>query len=285
MRVGVANVPFPYISHGRSRIETQRLFDRLDGSPGAPQIDQCVAFIGIGESVVPIDPNCGVQVRERRVVLSFPCRDKGLNQERAGAIGLRGEDAIRSLLGVAKNLRPIAVSECVEIGELGQRPSDLRLREIRVQTQRLVKKADRLVEVLGAHALGKRCKSAHRQIDRIGVRRPRPQRAQVFGLEELDAERIGDARHRLDLQFAELAAIALETVGPDMGAGLGRNQLRVDRDRLAHPADAAFGGVAHAEFAPDLFHVGRLALVGQCGVVGDDETVRAVAIGRSSGRR
>ena len=96
---------------------------------------------------------------------------------------------------------------------------------------------------------------------------------QSFRLKELYAQSVGDARHRLDLQFAELAAVALETVGPDMRAGLGRDQLGVDRDRLADTAHAAFDDVAHAEFAPHLLGADRLALVGQCGGVGDDETV------------
>jgi hypothetical protein len=34
---------------------------------------------------------------------------------------------------------------------------------------------------------------------------------------------------------------------------------------------AAFEDVAHAELAPDLFRVGRLALVGERGAAGDDE--------------
>ena len=42
---------------------------------------------------------------------------------------------------------------------------------------------------------------------------------------------------------------------------------------LADAAHAAFEHVAHAEFAPDLLRVDRLALVGEGGVAGDDEAV------------
>jgi hypothetical protein len=44
----------------------------------------------------------------------------------------------------------------------------------------------------------------------------------------------------IDLQIARLAAVAVEPVGPDLRAGLGRDELGVDPDRLAHAARAAF---------------------------------------------
>src|SRR5438477_9071507 len=56
-----------------------------------------------------------------------------------------------------------------------------------------------------------------------------------------------------------------------MRTGFGVDQLRRD----AHPATAfahrAFEDVAHAEFAPDLFHLNRTALIGEGRVTGDDE--------------
>ena len=45
---------------------------------------------------------------------------------------------------------------------------------------------------------------------------------------------------------------------------------------FADPPHAALQSVAHAEFAPELLHVDRLAFVGEGGVAGDDETVRQV---------
>jgi hypothetical protein len=45
-----------------------------------------------------------------------------------------------------------------------------------------------------------------------------------------------------------------------MRAGFRRNQLRIDSDRFAGAAHAAFQDVAHAEFAADRFHVDGLAL-------------------------
>ena len=58
-----------------------------------------------------------------------------------------------------------------------------------------------------------------------------------------------------------------------MGSGLGRDELRVDLDRLAEAAHAAFQKIAHAELAADFLGVDRLALVGEGGVAGDDEGV------------
>jgi hypothetical protein len=58
-----------------------------------------------------------------------------------------------------------------------------------------------------------------------------------------------------------------------MRAGLGRDELRVEGDVLADAAHAAFQRIAHAELPPDLLRVDGLALVGEGGVAGDDETV------------
>jgi hypothetical protein len=119
--------------------------------------------------------------------------------------------------------------------------------------------------------LNHRRPSAHRKIDRVGVGRPFPRRAQALGLKELHAERVGDAGDGLDLQGAELPALALEPVRPDMRAGLGRNELRVDRDRLADAPHAPFERVAHVEVAAELLCVDRLALIGERGLVRDHE--------------
>src|SRR5205085_7444142 len=64
---------------------------------------------------------------------------------------------------------------------------------------------------------------------------------------------------------------AVETVGPEMRAGFGLDQLRGD----AHPATALahrpFEEVAHAEFATHPLYVYALALVRKTRIAGDDE--------------
>ena len=54
-----------------------------------------------------------------------------------------------------------------------------------------------------------------------------------------------------------------------MVAVLGIDKLRVDPDPVAGLANAAFDHVARAQLFADLAHVGRSALVGECGVACD----------------
>lgn len=56
-----------------------------------------------------------------------------------------------------------------------------------------------------------------------------------------------------------------------MAAVLGVDELAGDAHAAAHLAHAAFQHVAHAEFAPDLLHIHRAALVGEARVPRDDE--------------
>ena len=58
-----------------------------------------------------------------------------------------------------------------------------------------------------------------------------------------------------------------------MRAGLGRDELRVDLHFFAKAAHAAFEQMAHAELAPDLLRVDRLALVCERCPARDDEAV------------
>ena len=56
-----------------------------------------------------------------------------------------------------------------------------------------------------------------------------------------------------------------------MGAGLRVNKLRIDAHPMAAALYAALENVAHAEFAPNLARVDRLAFVSERGVSRDDE--------------
>src|ERR1700720_3831458 len=51
--------------------------------------------------------------------------------------------------------------------------------------------------------------------------------------------------------------------GPEMRPGFSLDQLRADADAVAASPHRALEDIAHAEFAPDLLHVDRLALVGE----------------------
>src|SRR5580704_8504774 len=86
-------------------------------------------------------------------------------------------------------------------------------------------------------------------------------------------ERVREPRDELGLQFGEPAALALESVGPNIGAGLSRNQLSIDGDRLPGPPHAAFERVSHAEVAAKTPQVHPPAFVGCCGAAADDKAV------------
>ena len=72
--------------------------------------------------------------------------------------------------------------------------------------------------------------AAHGEIERVGV-----SDALVslrLGLDEFDAQRVGQSRDHLILQLEQVGHVLLESIRPEMGARLRVDQLRVD----AHPA-------------------------------------------------
>ena len=56
-----------------------------------------------------------------------------------------------------------------------------------------------------------------------------------------------------------------------MRAGRRVDQLRADAHPVPSFANRTFEDIAHAQFAADLFHIDRLALVGEARIAGDDE--------------
>ena len=77
-------------------------------------------------------------------------------------------------------------------------------------------------------------------------------------------------RHPI-LEIEQVFDLALEAIRPDMRHRRGIDELRGDANARAHPANAAFEHIAHAELAADLLHVDRAALVGEGRVARDDE--------------
>ena len=72
----------------------------------------------------------------------------------------------------------------------------------------------------------------------------------------------------------DVGEVAVITLGPNVVAGRGFDQLSSDTDAVAGFTQAAFEHVAHAQFAPDLANLDRAALVGEAGVTRDDEQRR-----------
>src|SRR5262252_8566079 len=73
----------------------------------------------------------------------------------------------------------------------------------------------------------------------------------------------GDAQCHTVLKVEDIFERAIETVGPEMRTWDGIDQLPGDADPLTCLANRAFEDIADAQFAPDLLHVDRLALVGK----------------------
>src|SRR5262249_39311591 len=87
------------------------------------------------------------------------------------------------------------------------------------------------------------------------------------------AHRAGDTAGDLALDTEQIGGAAIDPVGPEMRAGFGIDQLRVDAYLVAGASDAAFEHVANLQLPPDLLRLDRLALVGEGRIAGDDKTV------------
>jgi hypothetical protein len=148
---------------------------------------------------------------------------------------------------------------------------------LRVESQRaLIELYNVFIDRLAVAGRVRHGRGTHCDIVSVGIVWPLSHRTQGFRLDQFDAERIGETGDEFDLQLAELAPVAVKAVGPDMRAGLGRNELGVDLHLLAKAAHASFEHIAHAKLAADLFGVDRLALVGERRPARDDEAVLQV---------
>jgi hypothetical protein len=95
-----------------------------------------------------------------------------------------------------------------------------------------------------------------------------------LGTDQLKAERVRDSTRDLVLQGEQIAHVAVEPLRPQMGVGLGIDQLRVDAHLVPRPLDDPLQNIAHAQLAADLLRVDRLASIGEGGITRDHETVR-----------
>ena len=106
----------------------------------------------------------------------------------------------------------------------------------------------------------------HREIGRVGIIWPITHRPQALGLDQFHPERIGEPRDDVELQLAEIRALPLEPVSPDVRAGFGRDELGVHRNLVARAPHTAFKEIADPEVAADRPRVDRRALVGEGGL-------------------
>ncbi len=90
---------------------------------------------------------------------------------------------------------------------------------------------------------------------------------------DLDLEGARQTGDDLVLQLQEVGALGIELIGPDMGAGRGVDELRVDPHVGPVMLLAALERVADAKVVMELLYVDILAFVCECGAAGDDEAV------------
>ena len=79
-------------------------------------------------------------------------------------------------------------------------------------------------------------------------------------------------RHDLVLHVEKVRDGFIEALRPKMSAGLRFDQLHVDAHPVSGALHAALEHVAHIELAPDLFEIGRVALVSEGRVPADDKS-------------
>src|SRR5262245_54643718 len=70
-----------------------------------------------------------------------------------------------------------------------------------------------------------------------------------------------DLTHDLVLDQEYISHLAIELIGPNVGASLGVDELRRNAEIVASAPNAALEHIAHAELAPELGNVFRLPLV------------------------
>ena len=140
----------------------------------------------------------------------------------------------------------------------------------RIELQRLfeVTHADRGVF---RHHRGRMRQGA--QIEVVGVKAVGPLTlgALNLGAAEIWLDDSDDAMRDLVLQIAHVLDRAVVPIRPQVRARLGFEQLRRDTQARSRFANAALQHVTHAQFAPDLPDVDRLALVDEARIASDHE--------------
>src|SRR5205814_8555659 len=104
---------------------------------------------------------------------------------------------------------------------------------------------------------------------------------ETFGRLAAGARDLGEAEARLDcaddvrcdlvLKLENIIESAVESVGPDMRAGRGIDQLACNSHPIRGLPHASFEHVTHAQLARRLSHVDRLPLISQASLPRDEE--------------
>jgi aerobic carbon-monoxide dehydrogenase large subunit len=77
------------------------------------------------------------------------------------------------------------------------------------------------------------------------------------------AQRVGDACGDLILQAGEIRAVAIKSLGPDLGVGLRIDQLSIYANMVVRAVDATLQQIANAEVGADLLGIDKLSFVAE----------------------
>src|SRR5262249_33199850 len=99
-------------------------------------------------------------------------------------------------------------------------------------------------------------------------------RALGFGLPDMRGEDGDDRAHDLILDGKDVFELAVVVLSPSVSSGHGVDQLRGDAEAIPAPTHAALQHIAYPQIAPHIADIGRLALVLEARVAGDDEQLR-----------
>src|SRR5438477_11892491 len=114
-------------------------------------------------------------------------------------------------------------------------------------------------------------KRAQIEIVRSEVMRRTGSRTADFSGLQRRLDHAGDVDRHLILKIENVFQGAVETIGPEMGAGLGLDQLRGDARPVPTLAHRALQHIADTELASHLLHPDRSSLVSGARIAGDDE--------------
>src|SRR5262245_38084716 len=96
---------------------------------------------------------------------------------------------------------------------------------------------------------------------RLPGRRRLQQSALGLGLVDMGRQDRNDGPGHFILNGEHVLQLSFVTLSPTVSSGNGIDELSADADAIAGATDTSFEDVVHAQFATDLAHINRLALV------------------------
>lgn len=93
------------------------------------------------------------------------------------------------------------------------------------------------------------------------------------GRHKRKAKRVRDSGRNLILQAEDVRCLTVKAIGPELFAGLGINQPRVDADLTSSPLYRALQKIPDIQFAAHLRRVNLVALIGKGRPARDDKQV------------